>query len=651
MIHARNLVCTRSAVRRSIGALVVVFGLLLPTSAFAGGQPEAEPARVAEEATGEAPALAALVAAGELPPVEQRLPENPLVIEPHEQIGRYGGDMRSALVGSGDGAWFRRTLFYDGLMRWDPEWTSPIPNVAADVEASDDAREYTFRLREGMRWSDGEPFTATDIMFYVYDYAYNEDLSPAVPGLLTDPAGNPATVEAPDDFTIRFVFEEPKAMFLQQLAGPNGMWPVTQARHYLEQFHPDYNPDVEQLANEAGFDTWMEYYEYQSSFTTNPDLPQLTAWIITQPYTGDTQRVVFERNPYYWKVDTAGNQLPYVDRWLFDILGNPEVLLLRTMNGEIDLMHRHINNVENRPVLYQSLDRGDYRLYDAEQDQSNAHSIRFNLTHPDPVVRELMSNRDFRVGLSYAIDREEISDLLHAGLTESWGISPPDGHPLYHEDLAHRYIEYDVDQANEYLDRAGYDQIGRDGYRIGPDGEPIVLTMDLVVAQDERIAVAELIQSYWRAVGVDMRLNVMERTLYFERRDAGQRETFMWAQDAGLAPLLNNDSWLPEAPAWREWAWPGSYPGVSAEEPPASFKRAAELWDEIYTSSPDRHEELYRQIQDIVADEFWVVGTVSPPPGYGIVTNRIGNFLEPIPNSWNYPTPAPVGMEQLFIRN
>ena len=651
MDFLRKRTSMRLDVRRTISVLLVAIAFLMPSVVFAGGKAEVEPARVAEEASGEAPALAARVTAGELPPVEDRLPTNPLVIEPHQEIGRYGGDMRSALVGSGDAAWFRRTIFYDGLMRWAPDWSSPIPNVAEDVAVSDDAREYTFSLREGMRWSDGEPFTADDIIFYVHDFAYNSDLSPAVPGLLTDPDGNRATVEALDALTVRFTFESPNAMFLQQLAGPNGMWPVTYARHYLEQYHADFNPDVDAVATDAGFDSWVEYFEYQSSFTTNPELPQLTAWIITQPYTGDTQRVVFERNPYYWKVDTAGNQLPYVDRWLFDILGNTEVLLLRTMNGEIDLMHRHINNVENRPVLYGSQDRGDYRLYDAEMDQSNAHSIRFNLNHPDPVVREFANNRDFRVGLSYAIDRAEISDLLHAGMTEPWGISPPQGHPLYHERLASEFIEYNVDLANEYLDRAGYDQIGRDGFRIGPDGQPIVLTMDLVVAQDERINVAELVQAYWRAVGVDVRLNVMERTLYFERRDAGQRETFMWSQDAGLAPLLNSDSWVPEAPAWREWVWPGSYPGVSAQEPPASFKRAAELWDEIYTSSPERHEDLYREIQDIIADEFWLIGTVSPPPGYGIVTNRIGNFLEPIPNSWNYPTPAPVGMEQLFIRN
>ena len=129
----------------------------------------------------EAPALAALVTAGQLPPVDERLPAEPLVVEPIDRVGEYGGTWHTALVGGQDTAWLRRTVSYDYLMRWRPQWDGLAPNIAKEVIPNDDGSEYTFLLREGMKWSDGEPFTAHDIVFWWEDVANNPDISPGGP--------------------------------------------------------------------------------------------------------------------------------------------------------------------------------------------------------------------------------------------------------------------------------------------------------------------------------------------------------------------------------------------------------------------------------------------------------------------------------------
>ena len=290
---------------------------------------------------GEAPMLAWMVEAGELPPVEERLPAEPLVVEPNSP-GVYSDPAwdqpdrtwNLGLRGTGDGANMIRHIAYEGLVRWDAEWTQVIPNVAAGWEASDDGSEYTFFLREGMKWSDGEPFTAHDIVFWYEAHATNTEASPAPPNWMVV-GGETGTVEAIDDYTVKFSFAAPNGLFIQRLATPAGLAILQFPRHYAEQFHPDYNPDgIDALLEEAGLDNWVDLWDLKVNDAGNwsTPQPQLWAWVLEEGsgYTADAIQVTAVRNPYYFKVDSDGNQYPYIDYVQWDVGVDVETLVLES---------------------------------------------------------------------------------------------------------------------------------------------------------------------------------------------------------------------------------------------------------------------------------------------------------------------------------
>ncbi|HZC25417.1 MAG TPA: ABC transporter substrate-binding protein, partial [Actinopolymorphaceae bacterium] len=342
---------SRSALPRR--ALLGAGGALLVTTSLPGcqflstspGGSDAKGARGAAGAGKEAPALAKLAKAGKIPPVSKRLPSKPMVVKPVERTGVYGGEWRSALTGNAEAAYVYTFTAYEHLVRWKADYrgaagTKDIePNVAERFEASADGTTYTFWLRPGMRWSDGRPFTADDVVFAVEDALLDKDISPDGTPLLAAPDGRPARIEKIDDHTVKIIFPAPSGLFLQQLAGPNGFVLDKYPRHYLSQFHKKYNPGADALAKKAGMKDWVALFGSKASpwsFGDNPDLPTLGAWKLVTPF-GKSTRVLLDRNPYYWKVDPNGSQLPYIDRVVFDIVNDTDTMLLRASNGEIDL--------------------------------------------------------------------------------------------------------------------------------------------------------------------------------------------------------------------------------------------------------------------------------------------------------------------------
>jgi peptide/nickel transport system substrate-binding protein len=610
----------------------------------------------------EAPMLAERVANGDLPPVAERLPENPLVVEPVERIGQYGGTWRTVLLGGTDGNHIRRTIGYEGLLRWNPEWDEIIPNVAESFEASDDATEFTFHLRRGVRWSDGEPFTADDIVFWYEAITLNEELTPVIPSwLMTGEEDVPGTVEKIDDYTVTFRFAEPNGFFLLQIAGGGGTEATSYPRHYYEQFHIDYNPKgLDALMAAEGVSNWVDLFaakgfgaEHSTEFWQNPDRPLLTGWVPVTPYVGT--RFTAERNSYYFKVDLEGNQLPYIDRVVYDIVEDREVILLRVMNGEIDFLDRHIGAPANRAVLFDNLERGDYRFIDAPVAQMNTMIIPFNQTSKDPVTREIFQNRDFRIGLSHAINRQELIDLVFIGQGEPWQGAPQREAPFFHERLATQYLEYDPELANEYLDRA-FPERDAQGFRLGPDGNRISFAIEADVGGQDRIDMLELIQGYWREVGVDMQVRAMDRGLLWTRMEANEHDVSVWSGDGGLLEgLIRPRYYFPseavsaQATAWAMWYLDPN--GPLAEEPPAPERRQMELYDEIRrTGDLERQIELMNEILEIAAEEFQVIGISTMAPAFGIARNDMRNVPERIQQSGGfYPQPAPTNPSQYFF--
>lgn len=627
---------------KRITTLFVLAVLLLTSVSLLGAQ---------EMTYSQAPMLDGM----DLPPVEERLPLEPLVVEPVERIGVYGGTWHMGLRGGNDGALLTRTLGNEGLVRWTPDWTGVIPNVAKSYEVNEDGTEYTFYLREGMKWSDGVPFTANDILFWYQAHATNTEINPAPPNWMVS-GGEVGTVEVVDDYTVKFIFAAPNGLFLQRLATPDGNQTNRFPQHYAAQFHKEFNPEgYEALMAEAGLENWVDLWTQKISdeWYFGPK-PTLNAWVLENGQGGGAEQVTAVRNPYYWKVDPEGHQYPYLDYVQLDAGNDTETLVLRALNGEIDMMDRHIASLANKAVFFDNMEAGGYHFYEIVPSSMNTMIIALNLTHLDPVKREIFQNKDFRIGLSHAINRQELIDLIWVGQGEPWQLAPRPTSPFYNEQLAKQYTEYNVDLANQHLDAAGYTERDGDGYRLGPDGNRISFTVDIQTVGTEAIDAMELITGYWQAVGIDGQANVIDRSILYQRKEANQHDAVVWGGDGGLDVILEPRWYFPFsnesnfAEAWQYWYNNPNDP--RAEEPTEGPKRQMELYNQLKaTADPDGQAALMNEILAIAAEEFYAIGINLPAPGYGIQKNNFFNVPPSMPGAWLYPNPSPTNPFTYFI--
>ncbi len=608
----------------------------------------------------QAPMLDAAVQAGTLPPVEQRLPENPRVLEPVESVGKYGGTWRSGMVGGSDRNWLFRIAGYEPLLAWDREWSGKVvPNLAEEVTSNDDATEFTIKLRKGLKWSDGQPFGSDDIGFFVNDIAGNAELLPSPPDWMVS-GGEIGKFTKIDDNSFTISFKESYGLFPQRLASVYGVQISMMAKHYCSQFHPAYNKDgLDALIKEAGAQSWTELFIKKCAVDTeanerwqNPDRPTMEPWVIKQPYIGGATLVTLERNPYYHKVDTAGNQLPYIDDLRISVNADVQTLVLKVVNGEIDYQDRHINSNANRAVFIDAAETSQTHLVDGPNADMNTTVISFNLTHKDPVKREIFNNKDFRIGLSYAIDRAAIIDAAFVGQGEPWQAAPRKESPFYNERLAKQYTEYDLAKANEYLDKA-YPQKDGDGYRLGPDGKRITFNVMVIPALGDFLDSTQLVIQYWQAVGVDAKVQTVDRTLFYERKDNNDHDAAVFLGSGGMADALFEPTFY--FPFWNEslfavpWGVWYNSAGASGEEPPAEVKRQMDIYREIKKyADPAKQKELMGQLLDISADQFYAIGISTPGPLYSVVKNNMHNVYER-PFAWTYPSPVASNTEQYYF--
>ncbi len=473
----------------------------------------------------QAPELKAAVEAGELEPLEERLPSEPLVVEPLESVGEYGGVWRSALKGTYDTGWIRRTVGYQPLVAYDYEWTKIVPNVAERFEVNDDATVFTFYLREGHKWSDGEPFTAEDL-----EFALNLMKSPAYGGRKASGfEWEKISGEVIDPHTFKITLTEPNGLFLERLASVEGQFIVNAAKHYCGDLFPDVNPDANKIAQDRGFDSWSQAVEQTCFFNfVDENRPVLFAWRQSSPYDGLNQLIEWERNPYFFKVDPEGNQLPYIDRVQMVQTENVEDIVLKVVNGEIDFSNRHFATVTNKPVIYDNQEQGGYTLKTTVDARMNHAIFQLNLTHEDPEKRKLYNEKDFRVALSLGMDRDEIIDVVFAGQGEPYQAAPRPTSQFYNETLARQFTEYDPDRANELLDGLGLTEKNSEGIRLGFDGEPIRIQLLSPSDQAEFIDIAQLVAEQWKEIGIDLDARNAERSLVYERVQNNAHDMHIW---------------------------------------------------------------------------------------------------------------------------
>ncbi|MBN9335567.1 ABC transporter substrate-binding protein [Devosia sp.] len=603
----------------------------------------------------QSPVLDAAVASGELPPVAERLPANPLVVTPVESVGTYGGTWRSALRGGLDNAWIGRTVAYDGLVRYDREWKQIIPNLAESWEVSADSRTFTFKLRDGLKWNNGTPFTSADIAFAVE--LMSEPTYGA--GTFIKNPNNKVKVEVIDDTSFSLVFEHPNGVIMDELASINGLTLVSLSKDYCSQFYPKYNPNAATEAKAAGFETWELWMGNRCSWATetirfaNPDLPFMNAWMIEEPLTGNATRTTFVRNPYYWKVDTEGNQLPYIDRLEMRVSDSLEEITLMALNGQIDFQDRHIATVANQPLFYDGQEAGDYRLGENVPSTMNTLMLQFNMNHVDEKRRELFQNKDFRIGVSHLIDRQEIIDVVFTGQGEPYQAAPRPESPFYDEEMAKQYTEFDADAAAAAFEAAGLVKNG--DYYTFADGTPLKITIDMISSfRSEWVDMMELLQLQLEAGGIDVELNNIDRTLYYDKRPAGDYDAQIWQGDGGLDVIQEPRYYLPAndesvwAYRWAQW-FQGSRPEI-AEEPAAWAKEQMELLNKLRSEgSPEARSDLMKQILAISKENFPVVGVSLPGNGYYIAKNNLRNIAPKMLHAYLFPTPAPYDPFQWYF--
>ncbi len=612
-------------------------------------------------ALNEAPSLAEQVAAGALPAVEDRLPASPEVVTPLEDVGAYGGTLRRVLGGSNDHNSILRIVSPQGLTRWKPDFSEVIPNVAESWEVNETGSEFTFNLREGMKWSDGEPFTADDIMFFVEDLLHNEEFYPSAPARFVV-NGETMTAEKIDDHTIKLKFAAPYGTFLTELATPLAQEPVLWAKHFCQQFHPKYNPDVGAMvdATEAVED-WPALFRLNCGEVeapnrwANAERPTLDPWVVTgEGYSAGSTQVVMERNPYFWQTDTDGNQLPYIDTLEMNVVQDNQAIVLEAIAGNIDMQRRRIDNLANKPVFAENADKAGYDILNMTNSNANVMALHFNHTHKDPVMRDLMRNKDVRVALSLAIDREEIIDIVYQGQGEPYQIGPRPDHVLYNEQLGRQHTEFDPDRANELLDAAGYADRDGEDFRLLPDGRRISFNIQYTgIERPDWGDSLEIIAQHWKDVGVEINIGSVERSIYYSRGEANEHDIMVWGAPGGLDPTLSprdviavhpQASWY--AIPWTRWYLTG---GSDGEEPSESMQQRLALYD-AFKQEADQQKalDIFREIHQMAADEFEVVGISLAPNLVGVVSKDLRNVPGTIPASWMYPDPGPTLPQTYF---
>jgi peptide/nickel transport system substrate-binding protein len=607
----------------------------------------------------EAPALAEQVRAGKLPPVDKRLPTDPLVVPVVERTGQYGGVWRRAFLGPADANNYVR-IVYDALVRFSPDGAKIEPKIAAGWESSRDFRTWTIKLRPGARWSDGAPFTADDILFWYQDVLLNKDLVPALPSWMRNADGTPASVEKVSATAVRWTYKQPNTLLLTALANQDGgdrTYAVFLPAHYLKKFHPTYTKkeDLDKLVAAAGFKTWTELFAARNAPPENPERPTMAAWA---PATRVSDQVfTLKRNPYFVGVDPSGNQLPYLDEVRFTFFADIQALNLAAIAGEFDMQERHIQ-MTNYPVFKENEKTGKYRVITWPTFGGADAVIMFNQTYKaDPDIGKLMATREFRTALSAAINRDQIRESVFLGLGEARQGVPSPGHPYFPGDqYAKKHTQYKLDDANKALDQLGLTKRGADGIRLLPSGKRIVLELSVVPAFAAWPDVAQLVAKDWEKLGVKTVVQVRERALHFRMRDNNELMTEIWNEDTTGFPFTGNAKFDPRnspiltlGPLYGRWAQTKGADGV---EPPAPIKRIMEIVDQAKTVGPEQQAKLAQELFRIWVENLWEVGTVGLTPmvqGVVVASTRFRNVPTTLGNDWPLRSPGNARAEQFFF--
>jgi len=605
----------------------------------------------------EAPSLAEMVAAGELPPVDERLPAEPLVIEPVEEIGQYGGTWR--LVDNNDSnGWTQMTVNVEGFLKWNRDVNGFRPNIVTSWEWNDEATELTVNFRQGVKWSDGDPMTVDDYLFWWNDMVLDENVPVNAP-FGTTVRGELMSVEKIDDYTLHFSFPYANPLFMEYKSrGAYHSSIHIVPEHYMRGFHPAYSDaeDATELVNRYNFGSRMHY----------PDRPTLSAWM-TVDYV-PSQRLLLERNPYYWKVDTEGNQLPYIDRLDVEIPQGSaaELVALKGIAGELDMQVRDVNLLDV-PLVLENQEAGDYRVIMWSRGDYAWPWIIPMYDYPDEDILDLMYMKEFRQAMSHAINRNRINEITSLGLAtarqfslsaESPEFQTPEGQEFYQK-WAASYASYDPELAGSLLDGIGVVDADGDGWRDRPDGTALELIVDIPAADTGSIDRMDLVKEDWEAVGLKTVLNIIAWELVSARHLAGEIMIRAWGSAAAWGLVSAATVWTPiEGVTYSvggarigDYYNSGGERGV-APRPGSMLEQLQDAYTELISivDPVEREAKLLEAYQIHIDEGPITIGTIGEHPSPVIVKNNFRNVQDfGLVAGWDLAFPGTADPEQFFF--
>jgi len=572
-----------------------------------------------------------------LPPVAERLPTVPRVITGKE-IGRYGGNLRLLMASSRDTRMM--TVYgYARLVAFNTDFEI-VPDILESFEV-EEGRIFTFKLRPGHKWSDGQPFTTEDMRYWWEDIANNEELSPFGPPVFMKVDGEWPQVDIIDETTIRYSWSKANPFFLPRLAAPRPPF-IYRPSNFLKRYHIKYaDPaDLEKLQRKARIRGWAPLHNSLDNLyrNDNPDLPTLQPWVNTvRP---PSQQFIFVRNAYFHRVDAQGQQLPYIDRVTMNI-ASAKLIPAKVGAGEADLQARNLF-MTHFTFLRQAEEREGYttRLW---RDGKGAQVALFpNLNYKDPVWRKLFRDVRFRRALSLAIDRDEINDTIYLGLSTPAANTVLPQSPLFKEIYQQAWTEYDPDQANALLDELGLDKRNKGGLRLLPNGEPMEIVIETDGEATEQVDVLELIHDTWLDIGIKIFTRPSQSDVFRNRIYAGETQMAVSAgadngiptADMSPAEFAPTEQTQYQWPKWGQFFETSGQAGTAPDIPEA--EELFQLYEDwrVATTTEERRKIWHRMLA-IYTDQVFTIGVVCCTRQPVVVSRRLRNVPEEAMYNWD----------------
>ena len=582
----------------------------------------------------ETPSLREEVKAGKLPPVAERAPQDPLVVDlakEGKRIGRPGGTMRILMSGDKDTrlmvayGYARLVVFNERLQL--------VPDILKSFDV-EEGRIFTFHLRKGMRWSDGAPFTSEDFRYSWEDVANNKELSPygLTRALIVE--GEPPKVEFPDAETVRYSWSKPNPLFLPLLASATPL-EIFMPAHYLKQFHAKYSdPEkLQKLAKAAKQRNWAALHTLKghSYKNNNPELPSLEPWVLTT--SPPAERLVFMRNPYYYRFDAQGHQLPYIDSVTMDIVDS-KLIALKTETGAVDLQARYLR-FDDYTFLKRGEKEHDYTVRLWQTGTGAQLALYPNLNVKDPVWRKIVRDVRFRRALSLAVRRHEINKVVYFGLgIEGNNTALPES-PLFKEEYQKEWTKFDLAAANALLDEMGLTRRDSNGTRLLPDGRPMEVVVETAGNSTEQTDVLQLIHDTWGEIGLRLFIKPSQLEVFRNRVFAG--DTVMSISSglddgvpvASISPaeLAPTEEDQLQWPKWGDYYESDGKAGEPVDMPEA--RELLELNSKWKTAgSEGERTRIWQRMLAINADQQFTIGIVADVPQPVVVSNHLENVPE-----------------------